>query len=215
MDKLEPAKRRLSLLRSPEMADEDESLLASEINSLECDIEKWDFELSEICKSKDQMIRHGDVTATLRRLGKSMSKAEISEMIWEADEKLDGVIDWDEFTLNFQRNIHDRSGLEPASFYNLVQFLIYDQNNNGFVSIDETMKMLYARYGRESMEQKIGILFGTAAKQEEGKEGGEIDFESYCEAVERTQMKMFKESELGRSIEAKKQRKQDPNRKKK
>jgi Ca2+-binding EF-hand superfamily protein len=135
-----------------------------------------------------------------------MSKGDINSLIWEADEKLDGTIDWDEFTLNFQRNIHDKSGLEPAGFYNLVQFLIYDQNNNGFVSIDETMKMLYARYGRETMEAKIGVLFGSAAQQEEGKEGGEIAFATYCDAVEQTQMKMFKASELGRSIEAKKKK---------
>lgn len=197
------------------MADEDPVMIANEINNLECDIEKWSFELEKIYGRTDQKIRHEDVAATLKRLGKSLSKADVTSLIWEADEQLDGCIDWDEFTLNFQRNIHDRSGLEPAGFYNLIQFMIYDINNNGFVSIDETMKMLYTRYGRETMEAKIGVLFGTAAKSEEGKEGGEIDFESYCEAVERTQMKMFMGSELGRSIAAKGKRKKDPNMKKK
>ena len=92
--------------------------------------------------------------------------------------------------------------------------MIYDQNNNGFVSIDETMKMLYARYGRELMEEKISYLFGNDKGEkirEEGKEGGEIDFTTYVEAVEKTQMKMFHESELGRTILAKGKRKVDPN----
>ena len=76
------------------------------------------------------------------------------------------------------------------------------------------MKMLYARYGRELMEEKISYLFGGGeggAVTEEGKEGGEINYATYVEAVEKTQMKMFNESELGRTILAKGKRKVDPN----
>jgi hypothetical protein len=29
--------------------------------------------------------------------------------------------------------------------YNLAQFLIYDKNRNGLVSVEETMNLLYAR----------------------------------------------------------------------
>jgi len=215
MDKLYPVEKRLALLASPEMIDEDQDEVGRERRELECDVEILLAGLESIERRPDQRIRVEDVAATLRRLGVGKGKGEVAAMIWEVDEKLDGSIDWDEFTLNFQRNVHDRSGLEPAAFYNMIQFMIYDCNNNGFVSIDETMKMLYARYGREVMEAKIGVLFGTAAKHEEGKEGGEIDFGRYKAAVEKTQMKMFSQSELGRSIEAKKQRKQDPNKKKK
>ena len=214
-----PKRKRLALLKSPEMADEDEAVLAAEIHSLECDVHLLEIELSDIQRQPMQHIRPQDVASALKRLGKpNVPKKEILEMIWEADEKFDGVIDWDEFCLNFQRNIHDKSGLEPANLYNIVQFMIYDQNDNGFVSIDETMNMLYARYGRQKMEAKITTLFGAPNQREiteTGREGGEINFAKYVTAVERTQMKMFDESELGRSIRDKGKRKTDPNKTKK
>ncbi|GMH77733.1 hypothetical protein TrRE_jg8285 [Triparma retinervis] len=215
-DLLEPAEERLKLLNGPEMAEEDPETKEIEIMGLECDIEKYRALLDEIKDRDQQVVRPQDVAAMLKKLGKKTSKRDVLEMIWEADEKLDGVIDWDEMCLNFQRNIHDKTGLEPSSFYNLVQFEIYDANNNGRVSIDECMNMLYARYGREVMESKISVLFSTGGKaiKEEGKEGGEINFASYVEAVEKTQMQLFNASELGRTIADKKKRKVDPNRKK-
>lgn len=58
------------------------------------------------------------------------------------------------FSLPRQRNINDKTGLEPSKLYNLVQFLMYDQPGqnekdpltvSGTISVDETMKMLYSR----------------------------------------------------------------------
>eukprot|EP00984_Skeletonema_dohrnii_P001013 scaffold321_cov110-Skeletonema_dohrnii-CCMP3373.AAC.5 len=148
--------------------------------------------LADIRSRTVQHIRPQDTAAALKALGKRTTKREVQDMMWEVDEKLDGVIDWDEFHLNFERNIRDDSGLEPASFYHMVQFMIYDNDNNGFVSIDETMNMLYARVGREQMETTITKLFGGddgAPIKEVGHQGGEIDFERYWEVAVREQTK--------------------------
>lgn len=58
---------------------------------------------------------------------------------------LNGRVDWTEFKLMFIRNLNDRTGLEPSRFFHLAQFMIYDVNNNGMVSVDETMNSLFNR----------------------------------------------------------------------
>jgi len=174
--------------------------------------EKFESEkkLSDIYSRPLQHIRPQDTAAALEFLGKKATKREVQNMMWEVDEKLDGVIDWDEFHLNFERNVRDSSGLEPASFYHMVQFMIYDHDNNGLVSIDETMNMLYARVGREQMETTITKLFGGddgAPIKEMGHQGGEINFERYWEVVVREHRRRFQDSNLGRVADKTKQRK--------
>lgn len=102
-------------------------------------------ELSSIeCKS-DQKILLQDIMDMYKFLKKKISKLEAEEMLWEVDEDLDNAISWAEFKLMFSRNITDKTGLEPSRLFNLAQYLMYDHNENGHVSVDGTMHMLYAR----------------------------------------------------------------------
>ena len=78
-------------------------------------------------------------------------------MVWEVDENLDGRVDWDEFVLMFRRNIADKTGLEPCRMFNVVQFMMYDTQFSGRVSLDETMHMLFARYGKERLEAEMKV----------------------------------------------------------
>lgn len=186
---------------------EDHASVAAALEREQKELEK---SLSEVHNRSVQHIRPQDTAAALKSLGKKTTKKEVQDIMWEVDEKLDGVIDWDEFYLNFERNIRDKSGLEPASFYHMIQFMIYDRDNNGMVSIDETMNMLYARVGRDQMESTITKLFGGddgAPIKEVGSQGGEIDFSRYWEVVVREQSQRFNESELGKILSEKKKKK--------
>ena len=95
----------------------------------------------------EKKISVADVTTMLKTKLKvtKLGKTEVEDMIWEVDDDLDGYINWPEFRLMYTRNNIDRTGLEPSKLFNLAQFLIYDKNFNGKVSVDETMNMLYAR----------------------------------------------------------------------
>ena len=102
-------------------------------------------------------------------------------MIWEVDENLDGCVDWEEFKTMFQRNITDTTGLEPFQLFNVVQFMMYDKDNSGKVTVDETMHMLYARYGKHRLESQMKALFGEDLRTADGD--GELSFNEYLAAV--------------------------------
>jgi len=160
-------------------------------------IDELQRELHLLDMKTDKKMNCNDIMEILKKLQYKMNRKQVEEMIWEVDENLDGCLDWNEFRLMFNRNITDRTGLEPCGMFNLTQFLIYDTNYNGLVSVDETMNLLYARYGRSVMEQKLKELFGENM-QEFGRQGGEINFQTYLTSVEKVQLHMFLETNRGK-----------------
>ena len=55
----------------------------------------------------------------------------------------------------YKRCISDETGLEPRKLFNLVQFLMYDKTFKGRVTVEETLQILYVRYGRERLDDEI------------------------------------------------------------
>lgn len=45
----------------------------------------------------------------------------LQQMIWEVDENLDDMIDFDELQLTYFRNISDTTGNEPCFFFKLLE----------------------------------------------------------------------------------------------
>ncbi len=101
-------------------------------------------------------------------------------MIWEADENLDGCIDWEELRAMFNRNLIDKTGLEPANLFNIIQFMTYDKKICGTITADDTMAILFARYGRVQLEFRMKNLFGKS---------DELTFVDYLERVSRKRKK--------------------------
>lgn len=200
---LRPQQERANQLRSKLDDDEGADLMvAAELQKLDDEIEELQIELRTIEAESDGLISVQDLMEALKTLGKKTPRKDVEDMIWEVDEDLDCCVNWEEMLLMFQRNIRDRTGLEPSQLFNVVQFMIFDQDENGLVSVDETMNMLYARYGRVRMEAKLKELFGDDMR-ETGTQGGEIDFLTYLRAVEKTQLMTFLNSAHGKAQVAK------------
>ena len=71
-------------------------------------------ELQDLESKPDKKITAVDVIEMFKFLKEKVSRKEVEDMIWEVDENLDECVDWQEFRLMFNRNIMDRSGLEPS-----------------------------------------------------------------------------------------------------
>ena len=67
--------------------------------------------------------------------------------------------------------------------------MIYDINGNGCVSVDETMNILYHRYGKAKMEVKIREIFGE--RKDSGLEGGEIGFARFLASFSKSQEETY------------------------
>jgi len=155
-----------------------------EYEALRLEIASLEKEMSAYDADPNRKIKAGDLSECLKALGKQTSKKEIEDMIWEVDENLDGVVDWEEFKLTYQRNLADTTGLEPSQLFNVIQFMLYDKDGSGRVTVDETMHMLYTRYGRDKLEGQVKMLFGEDLATEDGD--GELSFTEYIVALRKS-----------------------------
>ena len=70
-------------------------------------------------------------------------------MIWEVDDDHDRSVDMREMTNMFSRCRADKTGSEPRKLYNVVDFIMADKDEDGRVSFEEVMGLLFLRYGNE------------------------------------------------------------------
>mmetsp|Transcript_27723 Transcript_27723/g.38200 ORF Transcript_27723/g.38200 Transcript_27723/m.38200 type:complete len:233 (+) Transcript_27723:110-808(+) len=133
-----------------------------------------------ILQTKAETITFKDIDSVMRERGTIMPKRQIDHMIWEVDERLDEVIDFDEFQLTYYRNINDTSGNEPSMFFRLMEFMIFDAANKGYIIEDDCMEILYGRYGGGNLEKELKLLFGQKLRAEGGD--GTLSLEAYLQS---------------------------------
>ena len=101
-----------------------------------------------------------DLLKVLNFLGLKPLKQEVNLIIWEVDDDLDGYVSEEEYMTMYKRCISDTTGLELRKLYNLVQFLMYDTTFKGTVTVEETLQIMYVRYGRDNLDAEIVAIFG-------------------------------------------------------
>ena len=94
----------------------------------------------------------------VRKLIDHFDKEEVNLMIWENDENLDGYIDYNEFEKMYKRCIMDEKEEEPKKLYYLVQFLMYDKEKRAYIIEEDTLEILYIRYGAKFEDAIVDIF---------------------------------------------------------
>ena len=82
----------------------------------------------------------------------------------------------------YKRCISDKTDLEPRKLFNLVQFLMYDKDNQKKVTIEETLQILFVRHGRAKLDDEIKAIFGEDEKNPDGSEKA-ITYSEYVEKI--------------------------------
>lgn len=59
----------------------------------------------------------------------------------------------------YKRCIFDKTGLEPRNLFNLMQFLMYDIQGRGKITVEDTLELIYVRQPEE-LEARIFDIFG-------------------------------------------------------
>jgi Ca2+-binding EF-hand superfamily protein len=153
----------MATLENAKLLEEREHVSTVELESLKRVFQHID-------QSKDNKLDWMEISDVLSKLNHRTPKCDIENMIWEVDDDLDHLVCWDEFLVMYQRCISDTSGLEPRNLYNLVQFLMYDKDFTGEISVEQTLQILFVRYGREKLDSEIQEIFGEEQKLPDGQE---------------------------------------------
>merc|ERR1719230_543270 len=121
-------------------------------------------------QKKDNKLDQSEIADVLIKLNHKTPQQDIELWIWEVDDDLDQHISFEEFLTMYQRCISDPTGLEPRNLFNLVQFLMYDKEFSGKISVEQTLQILFVRHGREKLDTEIAEIFGDKQKGDDGQE---------------------------------------------
>ena len=124
-------------------------------------------------------ITHADIREMFHKLefsghhdrpGYNMDQ-EIDRMIFECDNSMNGSLTFDDIKVCYHNSINDQTGLEPFQLFNLVQFLMYDEDLGGTCSHTEIVTMMVTKYGERGADSAINEMLTDDDDGEIGKRG--------------------------------------------
>merc|ERR1711998_531125 len=51
-------------------------------------------------------------------------------------------------------SLGSQTGLEPRKLFNVVEFMMHDEDSSGTIDMDECMEILFRRFGKEQLEER-------------------------------------------------------------
>merc|ERR1712232_1507680 len=149
---------------------ENSEYLAAKENVQPVELEALKRVFKHLATKTDEKLTWQSIHEALIKLQHKTPKEQIELWIWEVDDDLDNMVAWDEFLIMYQRCISDQTGYEPRSLFNLVQFLMYDKDFHGRISVEQTLQILFVRHGRGELDAEIAEIFGDQQKGPDGQE---------------------------------------------
>ena len=113
-----------------------------------------------IDKKGDGKVDAQEVMEELTFLRHPVKADDAALIIWEVDDDADEAVDWEEFRTFFYRVRDDTTGDEPRNLFNVVEFIMHDKNYNGSIDLDECIAMLYQRFGKEIVDERVREFLG-------------------------------------------------------
>lgn len=149
---------------------ENSEYLASKENVQPVELESLKRVFKWLDTKKDEKLCWQEISEALVKLGHKTPREHIELWIWEVDDDLDNMVGWDEFLTMYQRCISDQTGNEPRNLFILVQFLMYDREFVGKISVEQTLQILFVRHGRGELDAEIAQIFEDQQKGPDGQE---------------------------------------------
>lgn len=134
----------------------------------------------------------GDILKKLLFLGLKPLKSEVALIIWEVDDDLDGYVSREEYHTMYKRCKSDitETQLEPRKLFNLVQFMMFDKDHKGTVTVEDSLQILFVRHGRQNLDTEITAIFGEGTSNADGTEKA-ITFGEYVDKVNQRALENF------------------------
>ena len=121
-------------------------------------------------RNKKGTLSIGDITKIMKNFGYPMSKEEARSMISNVDSSGDGEVDFDEFVMLMEKQIHNL-GEDPV----VLAFRDFDKNDDGKITNHEFKYILTHVGDNLFTEEEVNNLFSECGL----KEDEEIEYEDF------------------------------------
>jgi len=108
-------------------------------------------------KKKDDKVDAEEVHEYLRKVLKyhKYKLSDVRDMLWEVDDECEGALSFRAFKMMWDRSRNDLTGCEPRKFFNIVEFMVHDKDGGGSIDIEETMEILFDRFGKDKLDAAV------------------------------------------------------------
>ena len=157
------------------------------------------FRTLDICE--DGYIDVDELFEAQRRIGGTLTKEEVRDVMWEVDDNMSGRLSMNDYLMTYRRSQVDESGFEPKRFFSIVEFLLMDRDSSGEISLDEAMQTLFERQGAVDLDKVTQQFFEAAGAGSGGEPppGATVTFMGYYQKVGRAKPPVPNKTDLRRT----------------